>query len=95
MAEVMDALILDFVEWIAHTPRSYEDVLDAWRTSCPRLTVWEDARDNGYVAREAVAGSRGRVVVTARGLALLHKSGRGLQARPQAPKSSGHRQSPR
>jgi len=41
----LDPLVLDFVEWIAKEPRAYADVLDAWRTSCPRLTVWEDAID--------------------------------------------------
>mgnify|MGYP002382501856 CR=1 FL=1 len=28
----------DLVEWIAKEPRPYADVMDAWRTSCPRLT---------------------------------------------------------
>lgn len=47
----LDALILDLCEWIAKSPRSYEDVMDAWRTSCPRLTVWEDAVERGVVQR--------------------------------------------
>jgi hypothetical protein len=49
----LDPLILDFLEWVAKEPRSYADVMDAWRTSCPRLTVWEDSTDRGFVAREA------------------------------------------
>jgi hypothetical protein len=24
--------------------------MDAWRTSCPRLTIWEDALDLGLLA---------------------------------------------
>lgn len=47
----LDSLILDLCEWIAKSPRTYEDVMDAWRTSCPRLTVWEDAVERGVVER--------------------------------------------
>ena len=43
MSDETDALILDLVEWVAAQPRAYSDVMDAWRTSCPRLPVWEDA----------------------------------------------------
>jgi CTP-dependent riboflavin kinase len=50
-SDVIDPLVRDFVEWIGNEPRPYRDVLDAWRTSCPRLTVWEEARDRGYVER--------------------------------------------
>ncbi len=46
----IDPLIQDLVEWIARKPRPYAEVMDAWRTSCPRLTVWEDAVDRGFVA---------------------------------------------
>ena len=56
MTETADPLVLDFVEWIAREPRVYAEVVATWRTSCPRLTIWEDAADRGYVAREAVAG---------------------------------------
>src|ERR1700712_3758372 len=48
----LDPLILDLLEWIGREPRSYADVIDPWRTSCPRLTVWEDAMDRGFAARE-------------------------------------------
>lgn len=51
MSSELDALILDLCEWIAKSPRPYEDVMDAWRTSCPRLTVWEDAAERGLVQR--------------------------------------------
>ena len=50
MRDATDALVLDLVEWIAREPRLYSDVIDTWRTSCPRLTIWEDAVDRGYVA---------------------------------------------
>ena len=44
-------LILDLLEWLAVKPRPYSEVMEAWRTSCPRFTVWEDAVDNGFIAR--------------------------------------------
>ena len=43
--ETVDALVLDLLEWIGPAPRPYDEVLDAWRTSCPRLPVWEEAND--------------------------------------------------
>ena len=61
-------LVLDLVEWVAAAPRTYAEVIDVWRTSCPRLPIWEDALDLGLVARER----NGTVVtVTASGRALL------------------------
>ena len=48
----MDALILDFLEWLDSGDKAYTDVMDAWRTLCPRLTVWEDATDMGFVERK-------------------------------------------
>ena len=51
-----DALVLDFVEWIAAGPRRYCDVMEAWKTSCPRLTIWEDAIDQGLVQRCRIDG---------------------------------------
>jgi hypothetical protein len=64
-------LIFDLVEWIAKRPRSYAEVIDAWRTSCPRLTVWEDAVDRGLVKRAAAPGHTTQVIVTASGLRFL------------------------
>jgi hypothetical protein len=53
---VVDTLILDLLEWLATRERTYEDVMDAWRTSCPKLPVWEDANDRGLVTREEING---------------------------------------
>jgi D-3-phosphoglycerate dehydrogenase len=47
----VDVLILDLLEWVASGERSYAEVMDAWRTSCPRLPVWEEANGRGLVAR--------------------------------------------
>ena len=71
-----DALVLDLVEWIAARPRAYEDVMDAWRTSCPRLPVWEDAVDQELLVREPRGGGGLLVRITPSGLALLKAAGR-------------------
>jgi hypothetical protein len=68
---VVEALILDLLEWLAQSERSYQEVMDAWRTSCPRLQVWEDANDLGLVAREGAI-----VRITPSGCALLEAEGR-------------------
>src|SRR5207302_9955290 len=67
---VIDALILDLLEWLAKGERSYEQVMEAWRTSCPRLTVWEYANDRGLIATEQVNG-RKLMRPSLAGLALL------------------------
>ncbi len=69
---VVETLILDLLEWVAKSERSYEDVMDTWRTSCPRLPVWEDANDRGLVTKEEANG-RCIVRITAPGLALLEQ----------------------
>ena len=53
MSDTLAPLILDFLEWIAARPRPYSEVMDAWRTSCPRFTVWEDVVDQGFVIRRS------------------------------------------
>jgi hypothetical protein len=67
-----ESLILDLLEWLAKSERSYEEVMDAWRTSCPRLPVWEDAKDRGLVTMEQVQGSC-IVRITPSGLSLLEQ----------------------
>ena len=72
MDGVVDALIVDLLDWLAARDRTYEEVIDVWRTSCPRLPVWEDARDRGFVAQE---NSNGREIVriTPAGFAFLQQ----------------------
>jgi hypothetical protein len=66
----IEPLIFDLVEWVAKAPRTHAEVMNAWRTSCPRLTVWEDAVDRGLVERKTSADGA-IVVVTARGKEFL------------------------
>lgn len=74
-----EPLILDLVEWVAAKPRRYTEVMEAWRTSCPRLPVWEDAVDRGLVQRQADGMSDPLVTVTEAGRAYLARSGRNLR----------------
>ncbi|RVT96896.1 hypothetical protein EOD42_10865 [Rhodovarius crocodyli] len=62
-----ESLMLDLVAFVAARPRPYAEVIEAWRTSCPRLTVWEDTVDAGLVAFRA----DGQVVATPKGLSAL------------------------
>lgn len=71
MPNSLEPLILDLLEWVSREPRTYAEVMDAWRTSCPRLTVWEDAVDRGLLTREAVEYGAARVSLTPKGRALL------------------------
>ena len=75
-----DPLLLDLVEWVAREPRPYREVIETWRTSCPRLTIWEDAIDHGYLTREVKPAQAVMVRVTDAGLALLRAGGRQASA---------------
>ena len=75
MIGAVDALILDLLEWVASGERSYAEVMDAWRTSCPRLPIWEDATDRGLITREHVNG-HAIVRLTPAGLVLLTQASR-------------------
>jgi hypothetical protein len=70
MSDVVEPLILDLIDWVASKERTYEEVMAAWRTSCPRLPIWEDANDRGLVVIEN-AGGRSLVRATSSGRALL------------------------
>ena len=76
MAPETLALVLDLVEWVAAQPRPYEEVMGAWRTSCPRLPVWEDAIDGGLIEQRRRDGNGTMVHATPAGRALLAQEGR-------------------
>ena len=71
VADRIDTLVLDLLEWIGPAGRPYADVLDAWRTSCPGLPVWEDARERGFVASHHEDDTGRVVTVTASGREFL------------------------
>jgi hypothetical protein len=80
MSDTLAPLILDFLEWIAAKPRPYSEVMDVWRTSCPRLTVWEDANERGFILRRHDVGRELIVDLSAVGRRFLEESGRIAQA---------------
>ena len=71
MTEPVEALILDLLEWVGRDGRPYREVIEAWRTSCPRLPVWEEANERGLLEQTQSIGSDAIVCVSARGTALL------------------------
>ena len=70
MSDTVENLILDLLEWVGPRERSYWETLEAWRTSCPKLPIWEDANDRGLVERGS-ENDLSVVRVTAQGVALL------------------------
>jgi D-3-phosphoglycerate dehydrogenase len=72
MTDTVENLILDLIEWVGRRQRTYQETIDAWRTSCPRLPVWEDATERGFV-ETASANGRSIVLATSAGLAFLQE----------------------
>ena len=60
-AETVESLVLDLLEWVGSEARPYAEVMEAWRTSCPRLPVWEEANGRGFLERRHQPG-RGELV---------------------------------
>ena len=79
MSDPVEPLILDLLEWIGRTPRPYAEVMEVWRTSCPRLPVWEEANARGFLEQRHVAGSEAVVVVTEAGRRRLDERYRDRQ----------------
>ena len=72
MSDSPSLIMIQFLTWVADRPRSYAETMDTWRTSCPRLSVWEDAVIADLVRLEG-EGSRA-VKLTERGAALLRQT---------------------
>jgi D-3-phosphoglycerate dehydrogenase len=68
----IDSLVFDLLEWLSKRDRSYEEVMEAWRTSCPKLPAWEEANERGFVVRES-AGGRSVIRVTESGRTFLEQ----------------------
>jgi hypothetical protein len=69
----VSALTRDFLAWVAGGTRTYVDAMEAWRTSCPRFTIWEDAVADRLIRLDSDGATmtETRVVLTARGTAIL------------------------
>jgi hypothetical protein len=71
MTDSVEVLLLDLLEWVGPTPRPYAEVMDAWRTSCPRLPVWEVANERGFLERSREPGSGAVIAVSSCGRQFL------------------------
>ena len=71
MSETVEPLLVDLVAFVAREERPYLEVMDAWRTSCPHLPVWEEANARGLVTRLRGAHGEWLVQATAKGRAFL------------------------
>jgi hypothetical protein len=69
MSEPASLIMLQFLTWVADRPRTYAQTMEAWRSTCPRLSVWEDAVIDGLVRIENDANRA--ISLTARGRAVL------------------------
>jgi hypothetical protein len=68
------ALTLQFLDFIADG-RTYGETMEAWRSTCPRMPIWEDAVRDGLVRVEnGGAMKSSRIVLTARGRAWLGRN---------------------
>ena len=73
MSTTTDALTRQMLEWIAARPRDRAEVMEAWRTSCPRLSIWEDACIDGLIDYEA---GTGKIILSAAGKQVLSMAGK-------------------
>ncbi|HYM01433.1 MAG TPA: hypothetical protein VET85_00725 [Stellaceae bacterium] len=74
MPDAATLLTVQFLHWIAAGPRTYGEVKQAWRSTCPRLTPWEDAVDEGLVAfgnHDGRLSDASLVKLTPRGQSML------------------------
>jgi hypothetical protein len=81
MTDTITPLVLDLLEWIAVRHRPYSEVMEAWRTSCPRLTIWEEANDRGFLVQRRAADGDNLVELTILGRNFLKANGRSGSAR--------------
>jgi hypothetical protein len=68
--EAVNASVLQFLDWLSLEGRTYTETMEAWRTHCPRLTVWEDALAGGLIEVRR-SGAEARVVLTGAGISAL------------------------
>lgn len=77
MTNAVEALILDLLEHVAAEVRPYQELMEAWRTSCPRLPVWEEANERGLVTRvHETGGAVVRIAPAGRTLLAAARSSR-------------------
>jgi hypothetical protein len=74
VSDKIDALLRQLLTWLSREEQPYADVMEAWRTSCPQLPIWEEANERGFVDRAQTDG-RAVVRITSAGRAFLAEAG--------------------
>jgi hypothetical protein len=77
--DVAEALSRDFLTWLAGGCRTYAETMAAWRTCCPRFSIWEDALAENLIQIVPKPGqpvAHARVQLTPRGRAVLDRQPR-------------------
>lgn len=73
MTEPASLLMIEFLTWVSLRRRTYADAMEAWRSSCPRLTVWEDALADSLIRIEGDTLRQAEVTLTPKGKAVLQQ----------------------
>ena len=71
MPESVNLLMLEFLTWISTRRRTHAETMEAWRSTCPRHTAWEDALADGLIQIEGPLHQLD-VILTDRGRAMLN-----------------------
>jgi hypothetical protein len=72
MHEPVTLLTLEFLAWVASRSRTYAEAMEAWASTCPRSSVWDDALIDGLIQVESAdTMNQSEVVLTPRGRAVL------------------------
>lgn len=86
MADPVNLLMLEFLGWVSSRPRTYAESMEAWRTTCPRHTIWEDALIEGFIRFESDGPQReSKVILTALGRTVLDRGHNHNSERAAAP----------
>ena len=73
MQPTLHPLTLQFLAWVAEAERSYADA-EAWRKSCPHLSIWEDAISAGLIRfASGTSMQQSKLFLTDRGRAVLDR----------------------
>jgi len=93
MSDAPSLIMIQFLSWVADRPRTYTQTMEAWRTTCPRLSVWEDAVIGDLVR---IDGELRAVSLTPRGHIVLRKAqaGKGHAGKANTSKSRSARRRP-
>jgi hypothetical protein len=65
-------LTLEFLTWVASRPRTHAEAMEAWASTCPRNSVWDDALIDSLIQVESAdTMSHSKMILTPRGRAVL------------------------